>query len=94
MAGQEELDKFVRKFVSLWQSGCEARVHVETKAGNAFVNLKVGLGQVKTLTETRVSMQVSTEVVVLPSNAVESVEKQNARLELQLRKLLMKKSLM
>ena len=50
MAGQEELDKFVRKFVSLWQSGCEASLHVETKAGNAFVNLNVGLGQVKPLT--------------------------------------------
>ena len=50
MAGQGELDNFVRKFVSLWQSGCEASLHVETKAGNAFANLKVGLGQVKILT--------------------------------------------
>ena len=45
MAGPDELDKFVRKFVTLWQSGCDANLYVETKAGNAFVNLRVGLGQ-------------------------------------------------
>ena len=45
MAGLDELDKFVRKFVSLWQSGCEASLHVESKAGNAFVSLQLGLGQ-------------------------------------------------
>ena len=50
MAGQGKLNNFVRKFVCFWQSGCEASLHVETKAGNAFVNLKVGLGQVKPLT--------------------------------------------
>ena len=50
MAGKQELDNFARKFVSLWQSCCEASLHVETKAGNASVNLKVGLGQVKPLT--------------------------------------------
>ena len=42
-----ELDKFVRKFVSLWQAGWDANLHVETTAGNAFVSLKVGLGQAK-----------------------------------------------
>ena len=47
MAGQEELDKFVKKFVSLWQAGCDATLHVETTAGNAVVNLQVGLGQAK-----------------------------------------------
>ena len=47
MAGYEELDKFVKKFLSLWQAGCDATLHVETKAGNAFVNLQVGLGQAK-----------------------------------------------
>ena len=39
MAGHEELDKFVRKFVSLWESGSNARLLVETEAGNAFVSL-------------------------------------------------------
>ena len=47
MAGQDELDKFVKKFVSLWQAGFEATLHVETTAGNAVVNLQVGLGQAK-----------------------------------------------
>ena len=42
-----ELDKFVRKFVSLWQAGWDANLNVETTAGNAFVSLKVGLGQAK-----------------------------------------------
>ena len=45
MAGHYELDNFVRKFVSLWQSGCEASLHVESKAGNAFISLQLGLGQ-------------------------------------------------
>jgi hypothetical protein len=44
MAGYEELDKFVKKFLSLWEAGCEASLHVETRAGNAVVNLQVGLG--------------------------------------------------
>ena len=47
MAGYLELDKFVKKFVSLWLAGCDANLHVETTAGNAFVSLKVGLGQAK-----------------------------------------------
>ena len=45
MADPDELNKFVRKFVSLWQSGRHASLYVETEAGNAFVNLMVGLGQ-------------------------------------------------
>ena len=48
MAGLGELDKFVRKFVILWQSGCDANLHVETMAGSAFVNLRVGMGQAHT----------------------------------------------
>ena len=47
MAGQEELDKFVKKFVSLWQAGFDATLHVESTAGNAVVNLQVGLGQAR-----------------------------------------------
>ena len=49
MAGHEELEKFVRHFVSLWESGSNARLHVETEAGNAFVSLQVGLGQAQPL---------------------------------------------
>ena len=45
MAGLSELDSFVRKFVLLWKSGCDAKLSVETEAGNAFVNLSVGLGK-------------------------------------------------
>ena len=39
----------VRKCVALWQSGQNAKLHVETEAGNAFVHLQVGLGQAKQL---------------------------------------------
>ena len=35
----------MKKFLSLWEAGCEASLHVETRAGNAVVNLQVGLGQ-------------------------------------------------
>ena len=42
-----ELHSFVNKFVSLWQSGCDASLHIESKAGNAFLNLQLGLGQAK-----------------------------------------------
>ena len=44
-AGPNELQSFVNKFINLWQSGCEASLVLETKAGNAYVNLKLGLGQ-------------------------------------------------
>ena len=45
MAGHYEFDNFVRKLVSLWNSRCEASLHVESKAGNAFISLQLGLGQ-------------------------------------------------
>ena len=51
MAGYDELDKFVRKFVNLWQAGCEASLQVETRDGNAFANLRVGLGKAQPLHE-------------------------------------------
>ena len=44
MAGASELDNFVRKFVLLWRAGSNAKLSVEAKAGEAFVNLSVGLG--------------------------------------------------
>ena len=46
MAGVNELDSFVRKFKILWKSGCDAKLHVHSEAGHAFVTLSVGLGQV------------------------------------------------
>ena len=45
MTGASELENFVRKFIFLWKSGCKAKLSVESKAGEAFVNLSVGLGQ-------------------------------------------------
>ena len=45
MAGPQELHSFVGKFVTLWQRGLDATLHVETKSGNAFINLQVGLGE-------------------------------------------------
>ena len=46
MAGLQEFNSFVGKFFHLWKSGCEANLKVNTKAGQAFINLEVGLGKV------------------------------------------------
>ena len=46
MAGLKEFDSFIGKFVSLWKKGFEASLNVNSKAGEAFINLQVGLGQV------------------------------------------------
>ena len=45
MAKPFELQSFVNKFVNLWKDGCDASLHVEARAGNAFVSLRVGLGE-------------------------------------------------
>ena len=45
MASRGEFYSFVRKFESLWKSGCNAKLYVETEAGHAFVHLQAGLGQ-------------------------------------------------
>ena len=47
MAGYQELDKFVKKFIHLWENGCNAKLEVEASAGNAEVSLKVNLGKAK-----------------------------------------------
>ena len=39
-----ELDSFVLKFKSLWYSGIDAHLDVDTHAGQAWVGLRVGLG--------------------------------------------------
>ena len=41
-----ELDTFVRKFHQLWNDGITAHLDVDTHAGNAWVGLRVQLGQV------------------------------------------------
>ena len=43
--GFRELDSFVKKFVSLWRSGCEANLQVQSRAGNASVNPQLDLGK-------------------------------------------------
>ena len=44
MAGLIELNTFVGKFVRLWQSGSDARLKIESKAGKASVTLQLDLG--------------------------------------------------
>ena len=39
-----EIDRFVSKFKHLWSLGLDASIKVETHAGQAWVNLQVGLG--------------------------------------------------
>ena len=40
----DELNSFVFKFKNLWRNGQEATLNVRSKAGNAWVELSVGLG--------------------------------------------------
>ena len=44
MAGHHEVFNFVNKFINLWKTGFEAKLHVESQAGQAWVQLQVGLG--------------------------------------------------
>ena len=44
MAGHQELQSFVNKFVNLWKSGFEAKLNVEAQAGQACVSIQLGLG--------------------------------------------------
>jgi hypothetical protein len=53
MAGLRELNSFIGKFVSLWQAGHEANLHLNSIAGQAHVNLQVGLGKVQPLPHLR-----------------------------------------
>ena len=43
MAGGLELHSFVSKFLNLWSSGKNAGLAVECQAGQATVNLQLGL---------------------------------------------------
>jgi hypothetical protein len=40
-----ELDSFVFKLKNLWRNGQDATLSVKTKAGEAWVELQVGLGR-------------------------------------------------
>ena len=44
MAGLEELNGFVHKFIGLWAKGIRARLQLETETGNAFINIHAELG--------------------------------------------------
>jgi len=44
MAGMDEVSSFVNKFSSLWRSGCDASLHFESQAGQAYVTIRLGLG--------------------------------------------------
>jgi hypothetical protein len=45
MAGLQQLNSFITKFVNLWQSGFDASLEVKAHAGEARISLQVGLGQ-------------------------------------------------
>jgi hypothetical protein len=45
MAGIQQLNSFIAKFVNLWQSGFDASLEVKAHAGEARILLQVGLGQ-------------------------------------------------
>ena len=44
MAGLDEMNNFVRKFVILWKAGKHASLKVDSKHGQAFVTLELDLG--------------------------------------------------
>ena len=44
MAGIHELNSFVNKFRNLWKAGHTASLKIESRAGEAWVELHVGLG--------------------------------------------------
>ena len=45
MASFQEVNSFVTKFLSLWHTGRDACLQIETQSGKAFVNLRLGLGE-------------------------------------------------
>ena len=42
--GLTQFQSFIGKFLSLWQQGLDARLRVNTSAGQAWIQLHVGLG--------------------------------------------------
>ena len=53
MAGLEQLNSFIGKFVSLWQAGLDASLELKTFQGKASAHIHVGLGQAPCLQKTR-----------------------------------------
>ena len=53
MAGLEQLNSFIGKFVSLWQAGLDASLELKTFQGKASAHINVGLGQAPFLQKTR-----------------------------------------
>ena len=47
MAGLEQFQSFIGKFVSLWNQGLDAKLNVESSGGEAWIQLQVGLGEAK-----------------------------------------------
>ena len=45
MAGLMQFNSFIGKFVSLWQQGLDAHLSVNAHAGQAWMQLQVGLGE-------------------------------------------------
>ena len=52
MAGLEQLNSFIGKFVSLWQAGLDASLELKTFHGEASAHIHVGLGQAPCLQKT------------------------------------------
>ena len=68
-----ELDTFVRKFHQLWNDGLTAHLDLDTHVGNAWVGLRVQLGQVPGPPHQQVQpfpQQVQRKAEVLHANGV------------------------
>jgi hypothetical protein len=53
MAGLEQLNSFIGKFVSLWQAGLDASLELKAFQGKASAHIHVGLGQAPRLQKTQ-----------------------------------------
>ena len=56
MATTNELQTFVQKFKQLWKDGQDAQLRVESRAGKAFVELRLELGEEPGPTQSRTSV--------------------------------------
>ena len=52
MAGLEQLNSFIGKFVSLWQAGLDTSLELKTFQGEASAHIHLGLGQAPCLKKT------------------------------------------
>ena len=73
-----ELDSFILKFKQLWKEGLDAHLDVETHAGNAWVGLKLNLGQHPLYSDSEVRLKrVSTSRTRRRERRANSFKKQN-----------------